>query len=182
MKEKLSALLDGELDQTEQELLFRKISSDPALRKTWERYLLMRSIMRNELGINLSMTLADRVFESIEREPAILAPQRRTASIRSLGRIAGSLAIAASVAVVSIIGLQSIGVDDGQYQQLAQTANSQLASKAGYIRAGETRWNNRQPGLESKLNMYLVEHNEFSPSASFRGMMSYGRVVSYDND
>jgi sigma-E factor negative regulatory protein RseA len=181
LNEKLSALLDGELEPGQQEDLFKAISDNPELRVTWERYHLTRAVIRNELeGLVLS-GLANRISDKISQEPVILAPRRSGVISGNIAKLAGGLAIAASVAAISIISLQPS--DSPDRGQLSSLASKSVVENNEYIRAaGVTRWSKRQPGLESTLNMYLVEHSEVTPTASFRGMMSYGRVAGYDNE
>ena len=38
------------------------------------------------------------------------------------------------------------------------------------------RWDVGEPAIETRLNSYLVHHNEFLD----RGMLPYARIVSYD--
>ena len=179
--ERLSALLDGELESEEQEGLFKAISNNPELRVTWERYHLTRAVIRNELEGLALPGLANRISDKIRQEPAILTPRWPGITSGNIAKLAGSLAIAASVAAISIISLQpSDSLEQGQLKPLASQS---VVEQKDYIRAaGATRWSKRQPGLESTLNMYLVEHTEVSPTANFRGMMSYGRVAGYDNE
>ena len=76
--------------------------------------------MREELPADLTLDLADRVALALADEPTVLAPrslgwrERAKPAIATLMRHGGQFAIAASVAAVSILGVQ-------QYQ-LAQIA------------------------------------------------------------
>ncbi|MDH5648223.1 MAG: sigma-E factor negative regulatory protein [Gammaproteobacteria bacterium] len=180
MKEKLSALLDGELDENDQESLFQEISADPELCSTWERYHTARAVIRNELEGLVLPGLANRILQKIDKEPVILVPRKNKITAQKITRLVGSLAIAASVAAVSIVSLRPKEVNENPSAQ--QIAIDSSAVKNDPVRVGATQWDKRQPDLESTLNMYLVEHNEFSPATNFRGMMSYGRVVGYDNE
>lgn len=174
MNEKLSALMDGELSETEQEQLYAELSHNPELRAAWDRYHLLRSAVRQE-GHGLVLTgVADSVAARLQDESQVfeLSAWRRVIH-KPIGRIAGSLAIAASVAAMAILGLQVLR-EDGQGLSakpiVAQTLQPGLGNSL------------RNAEMDAGLNRYLVEHNEFSPSSSLKGMMSYGRVVSYEND
>jgi len=183
MKENLSALIDGELSGQEQERVTALLAKDADFRGTWERYHLIRAAMRNEV-IDVNQGLVDRIAARLQSEPAVLAPQSWHQTRRKVLRLTGSLAIAASVAAVAIVGVQFIQtgpVTDGAAgQPLAQgpaapqemigPVERQLAATPG------------QPDPGHGLNLYLVEHNEFSPSSGIKGMMSYGRVVSHENE
>ncbi len=49
MKESLSAMMDAQLSESEQVHLLTELSRDPELRKTWERYHLIRAVLNKEL-------------------------------------------------------------------------------------------------------------------------------------
>jgi hypothetical protein len=54
------------------------------------------------------------------------------------------------------------------------------ALQSDILHAG-MRWDTGEPEVAHLLNTYLIEHNEFMPSSSIRGVMSYGRFVGYDS-
>lgn len=175
LKAKLSAFVDDELDAPEERRVLAALEKDAGLRRAWERYHLMRSALRQDLGVLVSPEVAERVAARIQAEPvAKVIPLRR----QKIMRLAGTLAIAASVAAVAITGLQWL--NQPASAPLAQLAAGQPASDS-IIRAGSTRWNMKEPEAESALNAFLVEHNEFASSSGIGGMMPYVRVVGYDN-
>ncbi len=55
-KEKLSALIDGELLRDEQRNLLSKIKSDEDLRLSWETYYAIRAVIKN---INKNKKISD---------------------------------------------------------------------------------------------------------------------------
>jgi negative regulator of sigma E activity len=137
--------------------------------------------MRNEV-IGVSAGLVDRIATQLQSEPAVLAPPRWHPTRHKVLRVAGSLAIAASVAAVAVVGVQFLQtgpvIDGASSPPLAQGP----AAPQERIDAGERHLAAGQTDAEGRLNLYMVEHNEFSPSSSIKGMMSYGRVVSYENE
>lgn len=180
MKEKISALVDGELTDQEARAVVKEIEADPELQKLWQRYHLMSAALNQELESLPKSDLVERVHAQLDKEPVVLAPKAwKGTGGTKVAKAVGSLAIAASVAAVAILSLKPL--DPGSNQDTS-IATLQSVQDGQYIRAGETRWNIEQPELESTLNMYLVEHNEYAPTSSLRGMMSYGRVVSYDRN
>jgi sigma-E factor negative regulatory protein RseA len=38
----------------------------------------------------------------------------------------------------------------------------------------------QKPKVESRLNNYLVNHQEFAPAGNMKGIMPYASFVSYD--
>jgi len=176
LKEKLSALVDNELDELNERQLMTTLDKDLPLRQTWERYHLVRSVLRGETGAELSTNSAERVASRLDSEPVPVAPFQR----QRFARTAGMLAIAASVAAIAVVSVQ------WSNRSVSSPVTTLAVAKPvpdKIIRAGTTRWNMKQkaPEAESALNAFLVEHNEFASSAGFGGMMPYVRVVGYDN-
>lgn len=176
MKEKLSALVDDELDDLDERRVMAALEKDADLRQTWERYHLVRSALHQELDAFVPPDMAERVAAQIGMEPANTGSFRR----QKITRYAGTLAIAASVAAVAIASVQ-------WFNRPASAPVAPLAAVQpapdNFIRAGTTRWDMKQkePETESTLNAFLVEHNEFASSSGIGGMMPYVRVVGYDN-
>lgn len=192
MNEKLSALMDGELGEAESQKLLSQLKTDKDLRAAWGRYHLAGSVLREEAthisDTKLADSLAKRVAKEIENEPQILVPRnwlrhsnRKITKKKIIGMV-GSFAIAASVAAIAIISLQVETTEQRSQQNIAKQspANLNSISTSDFIRASGTRWKKGTTKTEKVLNMYLVEHGEFTPSSNFKGMMSYGRIVSYD--
>lgn len=182
MKDKLSALMDGELTADEQQQLYQELAQDSTrgheMRATWERYHLVRSVLRNEDAMPQVAGVAERVAQELAGEAVVVMhPAWRQALHSRAARVAGSLAIAASVAAMAIFGLQTLQRDDGFGP--SQVLQAQVPNNAPVQRAGSQMSTAER---EAKLNRYLVEHNEFSPSSDLKGMMAYGRVVSHEND
>ena len=175
MKEKLSALVDNELDELEERRVFAALENDVALRRTWERYHLARAALHQDLDVIVPLNMAERVAQRIDAEPPTAVSFRR----HRVARYLGTLAIAASVAAIAITGVQWI------HQPAPAPLPSLAANKPApqnIIRSGTTRWDMKEPEAESALKAYLVEHNEFASTSGLGGMMPYVRVVSYDND
>jgi len=193
MKEKLSALVDNELDELDERRVMKALENDADLRQTWERYHLVRSVMHQELEVLVPSGVAARVAARIESEPANVASFQR----RKISRLAGTLAMAASVAAIAVAGVQwfnrpvtspipslaavgqSVPVNADAAPVPSLTASQ--SAPDNFIRAGTTRWDVKEPETESTLNAFLVEHNEFASSSGIGGMMPYVRVVGYDN-
>jgi len=174
MKEKLSAFVDNEVDELDEHRVHAALTDDLALRRTWERYHLARSALHQELEIILPRDMAERVSRRIAGEPSEVGSFRR----HQLARLAGTLALAASVAAIAILGVQRVNVPTDKPATLAA---SNPVTAAPVIRVGTTRWDTSEPQAEEALNAYLVEHNEFA--SNFDGMMpAYVRVVGYDSD
>ncbi|GAB4509577.1 MAG: hypothetical protein Tsb0026_10080 [Sulfuricaulis sp.] len=178
MKEKLSALVDNELDDVSERRVMVALEKDADLRRTWERYHLVRSVLHQELdAAYVPPGMAERVAARIDMEPANIGSFRS----RKITRYAGTFAIAASVAAIALASVQWFNRPTSAPP--APLAAAQPASD-NFIRVGTTHWDMKQqkePDTESTLNAFLVEHNEFASSSGIGGMMPYVRVVGYDN-
>lgn len=167
-KEAISSLVDDELVDVARTRLLDRLLSDTELRATWERYHLVRDCIRGATPAQGAESLAERVKRQIAHEPVVLA--ERSARRRSgfLRPVAGA-AIAASVAVVAVLAVQSLSTSNDRRGPL------QSAEVAGL------RWDTPAPAVEQRLNTYLVNHSEYQGNG-MHGMLPYARIVGYDAD
>ena len=118
--ENLSAFVDGENSQFDLQGndVITAIKNDKELAQKWHSYHVIRYSMRKELPAQMQFDIAARVAQALESEPAILAPNKNWRNIPILGRVVpfvkqgGQFAIAASVAVAMIIGVQQFNQND----------------------------------------------------------------------
>jgi len=186
MKEKLSALVDNELDELEERRVFTALEGDVALRRTWERYHLVRAALHQDVDVVVAQDAAEQVTRRIQAEPSTAGSFQR----HRVTRFLGTLAIAASVAAIAITGVQWVHRPaPAPLPALAANMPAPLPALAAntpapqnFIRSGTTHWDMKEPEAESALNAYLVEHDEFASTSGLGGMMPYVRVVGYDND
>src|SRR5690606_15834673 len=94
---KLSALMDGEVDEFELRRTLDLIDQDPALRGKWRRYQLAASALRGE-SLSWRDDLSERIAQAVASEPA----PRRPVLVGILGRAA----VAASVAVLTVAAVR----------------------------------------------------------------------------
>ncbi|MEE8427099.1 MAG: sigma-E factor negative regulatory protein [Woeseiaceae bacterium] len=107
IKMQVSAFVDGELPDNEAELLVRRLSQDVELRQQVADYLAIGRVMRRESGVAGVERLRDRISAELDDRPSQDAADRAPTSnpSRLLRPLAG-VAIAATVAVVAILGLR----------------------------------------------------------------------------
>jgi len=168
MKEKISALLDGEGNDLERERALRALGADPALRGAWERYHLASAAIRRELDVMVSPGLADRIHECLQHETQVDG-SRRSLAPRALKFTAG-LAIAASVAAIAILNLPPL------VSPSTAPVARHVTGKNAVAAARQT-----PPEQQNALNQYLMQHGEFTPAAGMNGMLSYVRVIGRDS-
>src|SRR4030067_1380988 len=176
MREKLSALVDSELDELNERRVMAALGQAAGLRSTWRRYPLTRAALRGELDEFAGLDVAERVTVRIAAEPADAGVMRH----RNTARIAGTLAMAASVAVIAIAAVQWFNRPDSSPAPLLATAQT-APEKIVRVDATRREAQSRDMETDNALNAFLVEHNEFASSNGLGGMMPYVRVVGYEN-
>ncbi|MDH5444706.1 MAG: sigma-E factor negative regulatory protein [Gammaproteobacteria bacterium] len=168
--ENLSAIMDGETELNDQ--LIQQLHADPELRSRWQRYHLIRDGLDNHLPDVGMSDISEKVMSALEAEPTILAPMHKRISQKVMKQAAG-LAVAASVATIAIVSVQT--------SQLTNTPDSTTSiARIEQPRIDQTAISQarlRNQAIQSKLNGYLVNHNEYSMSARMQGMMPYMRIV-----
>lgn len=101
MKDRLSALLDGDLDERSAHPVFESMRRDRSLRTDWEAYCLIGDVLRGER--DGSAGFVGRVMANIVEEPTLLAPPVRGPA--EGGRLWQSvMPLAASVMGVAAVG------------------------------------------------------------------------------
>ncbi|MDH3613887.1 MAG: sigma-E factor negative regulatory protein [Gammaproteobacteria bacterium] len=108
IKTQISAFVDGELPQNEAELLLRRLCQDRELRQQAAEYLAMGRVMRGERRVAGMDRLRERISavlddKSLQEEFAVA----ESGAPRYLRPVAGA-AIAATVALAAVIGLQQM--------------------------------------------------------------------------
>lgn len=188
INEQISSLLDSELSQEEVRQTLDLLQEDEALRDRWDRYNLIGDAMRGEAIRFSNPSIADRVHARLEQESVDFSNVRHFPATRPKPvparwyRSAGGAALAASVAVVTVLSFP-------QFTDVAPEVGSPLVveqpapNPASYLVQSSTRWKNlSEPKVESKLNKFLIEHNEFAAPGGGIGVMPYANFVSYDGN
>lgn len=188
--ERISSLLDGELDEQERQQTLTALEKNAELRNRWERYHLASDAIRRNLPAGIDTGFAARVMQALETEPTVLAPppvkapQHQTSFTK---RLAG-VAVAASVATIAVLGVQTINRDaslSSSQPQMAQVPAVNLGNQA-VVQVAENPANLVQSlpvqhvhRFDPSLNKYLVDHNQQAARAGIQGVMPYARIVAY---
>jgi sigma-E factor negative regulatory protein RseA len=106
IREQVSAFLDGELPNTETELLLKRLMRDGELRESFGRYALIGEALRGSGSDVLTKGFAGRVNLSIDGEPVQAAGVVQPARAARWWRPLAGVAVAAGVAAVAIVALQ----------------------------------------------------------------------------
>jgi sigma-E factor negative regulatory protein RseA len=157
MRDRISQLMDGELDRQDRDAALRELRGDGEAREAWRTYHLISDAMRDTPL--LSEGFAARLARRLAEEPTVLAPAHRP----SLPRLAW--AAAASLAAVALVGWLAFAPQQEPAPQVAQAPKP--ARPAVVVRA-----------LPKAANDYLLAHQGFSPRVYLQGMAPYVRTVS----
>lgn len=110
--QQISAAMDGEEDLA----VLSRIADQASASETWRRYHLIGDALRSDVSAEAGGQLAERVALALEQEPAHAAPDAlpkqgviTTVMPRWLTQPLSQVAVAATVAVVAIIGFQQMG-------------------------------------------------------------------------
>jgi sigma-E factor negative regulatory protein RseA len=106
IREQVSAFLDGELPNTETELLLKRLTRDAELRESFGRYALIGEALRGTGAGALSKSFSSRVNRAIDGEPMPAAAQPQIAASPRWWRPLAGVGLAAGVAAVAIVALQ----------------------------------------------------------------------------
>lgn len=179
LREMVSALTDDEVPSAELELLLRRVSRDPELKACWGRYQLIGECVRGDIAASADLSLADRVRAALEDEPAVAA--RGPSWLKS----AAGLAIAASVAMVAVFTMQphdtGISAGNAPSEVVPMAASTPAATPVNYGSISGVRWNQGPAEVQTQLNNFLVNHNEYAGGLGRQGMLPYMHIAAYDS-
>lgn len=133
IEETLSALMDGETSELEVRRLLKEGSLNPGLRDTWHRYQLASAAMKRDLPPR-PVDLSSSISAALDEEKPLSTPF--AAFMQPLGKVA----IAASVALVAVFGVQQFDLSTSSVpareiadtDTSASTGNAQFQLPAGY--------------------------------------------------
>jgi sigma-E factor negative regulatory protein RseA len=182
-RELLSALMDGETSEHETHQALRAGADDPRLADTWRRWHLAQSALRGEPGLT-GIDLRARINAQLDREPALPAPRR------DLWRPLLSVAVAASVAVLTVVAWRSVGTQPADAEQVMTVAQADgqrvmlgpmvLVREDGeeLVMPADTD----QPGADSRLDGYMARHAQAAGWMPAPGLSPYARLVSAESE
>ncbi len=171
-REHLSCLMDGELERNAQDFLLRRLSGDPDMTDAWRRYHLVRACLHQEMGSGVC--IADRVSQAVAEEDSFSA-SRMPAWLRP---VAGS-AIAASVALVAIVGINSSLLERGQPELVAEqpgfVSQSSLLDQPFSRQAIPVGFSPASEADRTRINTFVLRHNQ---AVGGGGFVSYLPIVT----
>ena len=156
MEQRISRLMDGDLEGNEADAAFRELKQ-PDCVAVWVTYHLIGDALRRT-GEPVP-GFAERFAARLDSEPTVFAPQPRQTH-----RLPLVWAVAATIAAVMVVGSVAVSTLDPQPTALAR------AREATAVRSARTP--------QAVSPDYLLAHQEYSPTTQIQGVGPYLRSVS----
>lgn len=185
MKEKLSALLDGDLEEHSVRTTLEGLRRDGALRKDWEAYCLIGDVLRGE-GHGMP-DFVSKVMSSLDEEPVVFTPGAAVAGSRrsmwqSLLPIAASVMGVAAVGwVASTLYSQEQAAPMMSVQRVTGSATASAGSGIAPVSMGVLR----APAapvtaisVEEQHREYVFAHQAMTAGGPIPGAVQYVRTVA----
>jgi len=173
MKERLSALVDGELSGEDFGKHLGRLRSEAGLRRAWDTYHLIGDVLRGDV----SAEIASRVVARLRDEPTVLAPRHAAVSVRRLKWYA--MSVAASVAAVALVVWTAAPLWRSEPQLAA--APSAIGSGGAVATAPQAEAEVRHAALTGEVENYLLAHQPYSHTSAMQGIAPYVRTIADEN-
>ena len=208
MSEKLSNLLDKNVEQSDLDEFLRECKRDPSLIDRWQRYNLAGGVLRNEISeTDLKFDVASKVMARLETEEMTAADVDNLQSDEDNSNV---ISLSSRATNDKDLNLESPVSDErssssrsskpwiplalaasmllGLYfffqQPVIETSPQQLADNAAVDTAPSLpldHWQTSSRDVEDVLNSLLVEHSEFTSVTGMNGLGSYSKFIAYQN-
>lgn len=158
--EKLSLLVDDELDNPQALALLKAVRQDSVLQDKLRRYALISQAMKTEQYSLASLDFSARIHQQLQQEPIYFLPRKK----------AGKMVQKAALAVAASVVLTVVWVSAGKWQKQSNPfANiNQVAQRSVPADKVNTHF---KEYLQAHDNVWYVNNNA--------GVQSYARLASY---
>jgi sigma-E factor negative regulatory protein RseA len=187
LRESLSAVMDGEAGEFELKRVLNELSANEELRGTWERYHLVRSLLRRELGRGAPIDFTERLWARIEADDSYVetadAPVEGRVGRRWLGPATG-VAVAAAVAFTVILGFNLTPSDTNEPDAVVAEAAVTLEPRTQRVSIVE----DPNPSLHaypSRLDMqrarsYMLHHAQHAALNEQGSVLPFAKVAAFE--
>lgn len=168
MSEKISALMDGELEAHEQRGSYAELAREGEALEAWRIYHLAGDALRD--STLLSAGFSARMEAKLAEEPTVLAPRQPQVYARMGWR---AMSVAASFAAVALVGWMWFTPQSGMQRgpEVALAPAKPPGKPATEAPAPNVP-------LPSAAGDYLLAHQAYSPRGNLQGVAPYVRTVS----
>ena len=160
LKEKLSLLVDDQLDNAQAVDLLKAMQQDEQLQVKFRRYALISQALKSEQCSLASHDFADKIHQQLKSEPIYFLPRRKNAEIVKKS----ALAVAASV-VLAVVWLSS-----SQLQKQVQPYADVNSIAQRSVQAEQ---------MNARFKEYLQAHDNVWYVNDSVGNQPYARLASY---
>jgi sigma-E factor negative regulatory protein RseA len=187
IREQVSAFLDGELPNSESELLLKRLTRDGVLRESFGRYALIGEAIRGASRAYLTQGFAGRVNLAIDGEPISAGGHAAQVRASRWWRPFAGAAVAAGVAAVAVVAFHQRADAPGLRPALALNAQSRqvqaaLAQNGTVPAAPREAISYTVPATSGaappvglapgRLTNYVFAHSKYSSGLAQRGVMA----------
>jgi sigma-E factor negative regulatory protein RseA len=185
VRERLSALVDGELGSGDLRAHLARLKTDRELRAAWSTYHLIGDVLRGHLGPEI----IERVAARLRDEPTVLAPRAVPVSRPAWYAMSAAAGVAAVALVVwTASPMWSSGPEIAKGPGTSASAVASAARPKPEIakspRAAEsvavsaTPPGEAKPLVPAEVENYLLAHQPFSHASAMQGIAPYARTVA----
>ena len=178
IREQVSAFLDGELPNSETELLLKRLTRTGELRESFGRYALIGEAIRGASRAYLTQGFAGRVNLAIDGEPIPAGGHARHARASRWWRPFAGTAVAAGVAAVAVVAFHQRADAPG-----LRPASTLAAQSAAQVRSAAPREaiSYTVPATSpaaaasvgpGRLTNYVFAHSRYSSGLAQRGVLA----------
>lgn len=173
--EAVSLLMDNALDSdAERHQVLQHLTDNPSSQHYWQRYHLIGDVMRQDFSLPLQSQLLHRIHLTLAHDPP-LSPPRTIPLVKRLFSPLASLALAASVAAVAIVGLQQLTLEPQNDTPPLLSSQTRPTQSPYTVPVADNKWDVPQSAVAQALDRYWLNHNESIVAPT------YTQTVRYDS-
>ena len=208
--EQISSFVDGELQGPARGRIVHALYGSPELRRRWARYHLIGDAARKIGPVSGADSIAGNVGAALSGESMVSFKRRPWLVPLPGLALAASIAAVAILGIRGlddggaqsppVAGTQSPPVAGAQSPPVAGASRHEAAAESplstdpgstvsriasGAVQSAGSEavrrpWSDAAPDAEARLNVYLVNHNEYAGNG-VRGVLPYVRIVGYQS-
>lgn len=173
MRNNVSELMDGELDEADTVKVIAAIKSDNQLFTDWKTYHLIRDSLHQSA---VSADFSERVMRQLDNEPIVLAPRARSSGQRRVG-----FSIAASIALVAAGWLVFQSLEPQQTTLQEVYVSQDVDDKKRYIPSTHPSLVTFQPSSAYMRSSMPVDgfYSIYPSTEGSRGFMYHSNMMHY---
>jgi len=161
MKNKISALMDGELFADEANHVIAQLKSQSSSQQDWQIYHLIGDVLRQPEAITRGVSGV--VHERLQLEALVIAPQR------SMTEKARNIALSAAASLMAVVAVSWMAMQPSANQAPQLALQTSALTRASFV-------------AKPRINAYLAAHQELAPSIDVQGGSAFIRTVGYSGE